>query len=143
MYDRCIICGAPLSENNTEGIGYECKAALKQAKYDVFMSNDENRLHLYLIEVKIVKNAFIEQFKNTKFRSDFKKKFYASMCETERISRKQLDIMVNWLQYEHDVYYKINCLINEEKKAFIRNGCEETKVTREQIEIARKKIKKS
>lgn len=117
MYEgnKCIICGAHLGDNNSEGIGYECKAALKQAKYDVFMSKDENRLHLYLIEVRIIKENFIELFKNTKFRSDFKKNFYASMCQTERISRKQLDIMINWLQYDWIIFDKVNTLIIEEK----------------------------
>lgn len=139
----CSICGAPISDNNSEGIGYECKAALKEAKSMVFFANDENRLNLYIIEVSVFKAAFIERFKDTKFRSEFKKSFYTSICQAERVSKKQLDIIKQQISYDNDLFFKVSSKVSDEKKDFIRNGISEIKVTREQIEIARKKIRKN
>ena len=47
----CSICGAHLSENNTEGIGFECKAALRQAKiHKLFQDKDFSLYYNWIIE---------------------------------------------------------------------------------------------
>lgn len=140
MSDRCMICGATLSDNNTEGIGYECKAALSYAKMMVLNQNDDYRLNSYLIEVKIYKEAFIEAFQSTKFRSTFRKSFYESIKNAERISRKQLDIMKNMLD-EKDLTSSLCHKTMDEQKIYREYMLSEIKVTREMIEVARKKIR--
>lgn len=138
--NTCVICGARLSDNNIEGIGYECKAALNYAKVMVLNQNDDYRLNNYLIEVKIYKEAFIEEFQATKFRSAFRKSFYESIKNGERVSRKQLDIMKSMLE-EKDIMPELYQKTVKEQQEYKEYMLSEIKVTREMIEIARKIIK--
>jgi len=72
--NRCIICGARLSDNNTEGIGFECKAALMYAK-GIMLKDTDFKLQCFIHEVQVVKEAFLDMYKEVKFRSEFRKGF--------------------------------------------------------------------
>lgn len=138
MENRCCICGAILSENNYEGIGYECKKALQYAKTIVFNQDPNNRLEMYIIEVEIVKEKFLEVFKDVKFRSNFRKSFFETISTSNRISKKQLEIMKNMLD-EKNIY--LGEKVEQKLKMFKEEKMKEIKVTRELIEFARKYVR--
>lgn len=97
--ERCIICNSLLSENNTTGIGFGCmNNIVKPAIKATF--NEVKGLDVWVAKVDRVKSIFLDTFKNVKFRSEFKRSFYESMSNTERISKKQLQIMENELAYK-------------------------------------------
>lgn len=100
MCDKCSICGSPISETNTTGIGYGCmNNVVIPAKKECF--NETKGLELWINKSTAVKNEFLRVFKNRKFRNDFKKSFYESMSKSEHVSKKQFEIMLNMLDYEN------------------------------------------
>lgn len=118
MGDNCIICGSRLSDNNTTGIGFGCMAnVVVPARSDVY--REFCVLQIWIEKSQYVMGLYIERHKNTKFRSDFKKSFFDSMQNAERISKKQLEIMLQELFYcgvspnfKH-ITSKIDALVNE------------------------------
>jgi len=103
MRDNCKICGATLGENNSTGIGYGCMShVVEPAKKDTFFKF--GYLEVYVEQVKIWREAFLKEFENTKFRSDFKKSFYESVKLNDRLSKKQLEIIKNQLSYNFYLY---------------------------------------
>lgn len=138
MENRCCICGAILSENNNEGIGFECKKALQYAKTIKFNQDPNIRLEMYIMEVEIIKEKFLEVFKDVKFRSNFRKSFFETISTSNRISKKQLEIMKNMLS-EKNIY--LEGKVEQKLKMFKEEKMKEIKVTRELIEISRKYIK--
>lgn len=97
--NRCLICGAVISDNNTTGVGYGCVAnVVKPAAKDTLFQF--KGLDFWIWKSTMVKNAFLEHFKDTKFRNEFRKNFYASMQTAEHISKKQFDIMNQMLEYD-------------------------------------------
>lgn len=142
MCEYCQICGARISENNIDGIGYECRKALSLAKSKIFWANSENKLNLYIIEVTLIKDKFLEVFATTKFRSEFKKSFFASMQNAQRVSRKQVEIMKKELFYKID----LSIIIHKVKVAqanYIAATIAAIVVDRQLIEIARQEIRKN
>lgn len=137
--DYCIICGAPLSEGNTTGIGSECMAALHAAKaYKAKKDGLNLKVHVYMS--KLYRAKFVELYKGVKFRSAFRRNFYESMQTCERISKKQLDIMTNIMMEKYDgcsFFLEIREKVDKYEKQLI----DETEVTREEIEIARNYIR--
>lgn len=138
MENRCCICGAILSENNNEGIGFECKKSLQYAKTIIFNQDPNIRLEMYIMEVEIIKEKFLEVFKDVKFRSNFRKSFFETISTSNRISKKQLEIMKNMLS-EKNIY--LEGKVEQKLKMFKEEKMKEIKVTRELIEISRKYIK--
>lgn len=135
----CSICGAHLSENNTEGIGFECKAALRQAKiHKLFQDKDFSLYYNWIIEASAWRDIFIKTFAETKFRSDFKKSFYKSILECDRISRKQLDIIRRELSYR-GINIKVD--VTEIKKSILNDKISKITVSIDEINAARKFIK--
>lgn len=97
--DKCRICGSPITDTNPDGIGFGCRNnVVKPAKRVCFKI--VKSLDLYIAKVNLVKPVFLEEFAGVKFRSEFKKGFYASMQSAERVSAKQLQIMCDWLFYK-------------------------------------------
>lgn len=143
MSDRCLICGAVLSENNITGIGRECLAALNKAKSTIFFNNKEYSFkYNYLIEVEVVKNTFLTMFETVNFRSTFKKSFFESMKNAEHVSRKQLDVMRDMIGYKDVIAYNDMLKdIRTKKDEYKECICSDISVTREQVEIARNIIK--
>lgn len=94
--NRCMICGAVISDNNMDGIGFGCmanvvKPAIKETMWEVY------GLNIWQDKVTKVKEAFLEVYANVKFRNEFKRGFYDSMQKAERVSKKQLQIMMDML----------------------------------------------
>ena len=103
--ERCLICNAVIGENNTIGIGGGCyQNVVIPAKKDCF--KEIKGLDLWIAKVNLLKPIFVDLFKDTKFRSSFKKSFYVSMAcedlndEPKRISKKQFDIMYEQIQWK-------------------------------------------
>ena len=142
--DKCIVCNSPIwsDESLARGYGSECAAAIDEAKFKVIMSDNNKSLNYnWLIKVKHYKALFVETFKDTKFRKEFKKNFYASICKAERISKKQLDIMISWLEYTDVDLYELSETIKEEKRQFIKDESKNIKVNRAMIETARRQLR--
>lgn len=95
----CSICGVPITDDNPDGIGFGCrKHVVARAKAACF--KEVKGLDLWIAKVKLVRDAYLDEFKDTKFRNAFKKSFYESMVNAERVSKKQLEIMLTHLQYK-------------------------------------------
>lgn len=104
MSEKCLICGATISENNTTGIGFGCMGnvvlpALKEWRYHA------HGLDLWAKKCELVMNLFKETFGSRKFRNQFKKDFSASIIQqwetNKKLSKKQLDICSNMLEQNH------------------------------------------
>ena len=112
MVDRCLICGSILSENNPDGIGIGCRenvvrpAILAAAKE----LNPNLNLEMWIFKVGKIRELFLNTFKDVKFRSEFKKSFYQSIANNEKVSKKQLQIMEEMLDrkdfFMFDKFYK-------------------------------------
>lgn len=144
--DKCIICGSPIwsEESLSRGYGSECAEAIKDAIFKVIMSDNKNSLEFnWLIKVNHYKPLFVETFKNTKFRKEFKRNFYASICKAERISKKQLSIMHDWLYYADVSLTKLDENIREAKRLFIEEKSKDIKITPAMVETARRELRKN
>jgi len=145
--ERCAICGHVISLEASikRGIGSECYSAYLLASYKAIMSDSDNSLkYNWLIKVEVFLPAFIEMFKNTKFRSDFKKSFYTSICKSTRISKKQFEIMYSWIcEKDCETADKLDDLVIYTKKQFLEEKRENLKLTTGLIEAARIEIRKN
>ena len=103
---KCIICGATISDDNPDGIGFSCRDAVNKAKYKLFFEDHENRCIIARMYSAFVMEWFIKCFAHKKFRSAFKKKFYPSIVsqykEKGYLSSKQRETCLNWLYYENN-----------------------------------------
>lgn len=99
---RCMVCGSIISDDNPDGIGFGCRshvvlpartAAAKEILPDF-------ALRQWIFKVNIYKNEFLKVFEGRKFRSQFKKSFYESVKNSEKVSKKQLEVIKNMLQWE-------------------------------------------
>lgn len=99
MREQCQICGATIGENNTIGIGGGCHSNIvKPAHKDTFFKF--KYLEVYILQATKWREEFLETFKETKFRSAFKKSFYESIKTHENVSKKQLNIIKDQLMYK-------------------------------------------
>lgn len=131
-----MICGAELGENNTTGIGSGCMAhVVLPAKRDCF--KEVKSLDLWIAKSQYVRNIFLAIFEGRKFRNEFKKSFYASMQQAERISKKQMNVMTQWLEFERVPLYTINDVEIPMKDNF-NPEIECPELYKERIEIHRK-----
>lgn len=89
----CAICDHPISDYNPDGIGSSCRKVWTKAITKTYfhfhgLSHWKKKVDFFL-------TRFIKEFKDTKFRSEFRKSFYNSVkkqYETSgRISKKQLE----------------------------------------------------
>ena len=102
MTRTCRICGAWISDDNPDGIGSTCREVwgrARSATFAHFFGLDRwKRTSRFWVE------RYISTFAKTKFRSEFKKSFYASITGQDindlRISRKQLDIIKSHLEWK-------------------------------------------
>ena len=93
---RCMICGSTISDDNPDGIGYTCREVWTRARNTSFY-------HFCGLEVWIAKsnywaNLYFNEYKTTKFRSEFKKGFFKTISKmveenNVRLSKKMLDII--------------------------------------------------
>lgn len=144
MCNYCMVCGAPIGENNPDGIGAECRKAVHLAKVNrLFKENADFSLkYNWTIKANALRALFIETFKNTKFRSEFKKSFYNSIVTNERTSKKQLEIIMQELEYKRVLDAEIQ-KIGEIRRLFLLDEISKISITREDVEIARQYIRKN
>lgn len=70
-----MICGAVISDNNTDGIGWGCmanvvKPAIKETMWEVY------GLDIWVAKANRIKEAFLNAYAGVKFRNEFKRGFY-------------------------------------------------------------------
>jgi hypothetical protein len=141
MCEVCRICGARLSVPSVDGLGAECRAALHKAQKAQFLDIEANRLkYYYTIEAEIIRTEFLRLYDGVKFRSSFRARFYESMQNAPRVSRKQLDICVQMIE-QRDAWSDYRKRINEAREAYIAQAYN-IEVSREAVEIARAEIRK-
>lgn len=98
---RCAICGAIIDDCNTTGIGFGCRHnVLEPAQRETFFRLFG--LEIWEQKCMIIRNKFIELYSCVKFRNAFKKSFFESMKNASRISKKQLEVMMQMIE-EKDV----------------------------------------
>ena len=103
---KCAVCGAPISDNNPDGIGLECRRVYKEARTKVYFEDADRRNAFYSVDTIDVMDYFTRLFGETKFRSEFKKSFYASITQQYKekgfVTKKQKDIIFGWLFYKDE-----------------------------------------
>ena len=142
--DTCIICGHEITNDISiaRGMGRECEEALKRATMKRLFSIEGNSLQYnWIIKVGVIRSIFIETFKDTKFRKEFKRSFYTSICENKRVSKNQLKIMEDWLFYIGTDMSGIQDEISREKKRWYKENSQNISVSAAEIEIARREIR--
>jgi len=140
----CSICGNELTAQDSidRGMGSECYKAYRKALLDALFSIDGFSLkYNWLIQVEVYKREFVERFKETKFRKEFKRNFYNSICKSERISKKQLNIMTDWLFNAGVGIADLEKEIDKMKKDLIESESDKVELTAAAIESARRKIR--
>lgn len=113
-YKVCLLCGK-IVVNSRFGYGSKCYNTVnKMSKKLATISDtykqilDEYNLKLWIAYANTIRNRYIainskDDGTPKNFRSNFKRSFFESMTKAERISRKQLDIMLHDL-YNNDLY---------------------------------------
>lgn len=100
----CSVCGSLITDGNRDGIGIECRYTYKKAKAIVYFDNKDRAYKFYGVKSGLIMPLFIEEHKDVKFRSSFKKSFYPSVVEQWEskgyVSKKQLEICESWLSYK-------------------------------------------
>ena len=130
----CSICEHPITDNNPDGIGFGCREIWNKARCKAFYHF--NPFVSWEAQLNVIIPLFIDLYKDVKFRSNFKKSFYPSICniwEThKRISKKQKDICINWIseKTDNDDWEDFDNSINKAKKIY-QNW---TPKTKEEIE---------
>ena len=104
---RCAICGSIISDDNPDGIGFGCRQnVVRPAEIAAAKEINPNfNLELWIFKVSKIRELFFNTFKDVKFRSDFKKSFYNSIANNERVSKKQLDVMKQMLEDKDYIYF--------------------------------------
>jgi len=99
----CSICGSPITDDNPDGIGYTCREVHDHATMSAFYHF--KGLDFWAAKCKYWVTIYLDAFKTTKFRSDFRKNFYQSISVmTEiRLSKKQLEIIKDSLIGSYEI----------------------------------------
>ena len=122
-------------------MGGECYKALQKARLKEVLKDEKNRLtYNWLIEVDVMKKAFIERFEQTKFRSYFKKSFYETIVNSERISKKQMKVMNDMLFNAQVGIADLTKEIEDRKREFLKEKTKGIDLT-VAIEVARREIR--
>jgi hypothetical protein len=142
--DRCRICGAAISDDNPDGIGYTCRKVYKEALAATYFKFHWQRHRK--IKLDMLMPMFIDEFKNTKFRKQFKKDFYKSVVEfyEERgyVSKKQLEIIESWLFYKIENLGEIRKEIGGKQADAIAEYIPKTKDEQDYLDIMMKAARK-
>ena len=106
---ECAICHSPITDDNPDGIGFQCRAVYEEATTKTYFHF--HGLDFWIMKVGFFLPLFVETFHEVKFRSKFKKSFFASMVERffsgdPRISKKQLEIMKDQLSDRGESSYE-------------------------------------
>ena len=136
---RCSVCGSLITDDNPDGIGFGCRknvikpteaATAKEIIIDF-------ALRQWIFKVNIYRNEFLKAFEGHKFRNQFKKSFFESIKKSDKVSKKQLDVIKNMLEWKIDLN-KLEEDMIEREKHFYFDLIEEAKQDKKWGEIYKK-----
>ena len=136
---RCSVCGSLITDDNPDGIGFGCRqnvvkpAEAATAKEIII----DFALQQWIFKVNIYRNEFLKAFEGHKFRNRFKKSFFESIQKSNKVSKKQLDVIKNMLEWEIDLD-KFEEDMKEREKHFYFDLIEEAKQDKKWGEIYKK-----
>ena len=136
---RCSVCGSLITDDNPDGIGFGCrKNVIKPAEAatakEIII---DFALQQWIFKVNIYRNEFLKAFEGHKFRNQFKKSFFESIKKSNRVSKKQLDVIKNMLEWKIDLN-KLEEDMIEREKHFYFDLIEEAKQDKKWGEIYKK-----
>ena len=114
---RCSVCGSLITDDNPDGIGFGCRqnvvkpAEAATAKEIII----DFALRQWIFKVNISRNEFLKAFEGHKFRNQFKKSFFESIKKSDRVSKKQLDVIKSMLEWKIDLDKLEEDMIGREK----------------------------
>lgn len=99
---RCTICGSLITDDNPDGIGFGCRQhVVKPAEIATAKELNPNlNLEMWVFKVNAYRTEFLKAFEGHKFRNEFKKSFFESIKNSDKVSKKQLEIIKNMLGWE-------------------------------------------
>ena len=114
---RCSVCGSLITDDNPDGIGFGCrKNVIKPAEAatakEIII---DFALRQWIFKVSIYRNEFLKAFDGHKFRNQFKKSFFESIKKSDKVSKKQLDVIKNMLEWKIDLNKLEEDMIEREK----------------------------
>ena len=123
---ECSICGARITDNNPDGIGFDCREVYYKAKSKTYF--EFYGLDHWKKSVEFYVSRFLDTFKDVKFRSSFRKSFYSSIKERYessdcRISKKQIHIMADMLYSKDEDFFDSETDFKEQQKSVVRDYC--------------------
>ena len=128
LQQRCIVCGSIISDDNPDGIGFGCRSHVvlpaRTAAAKEIITNFA--LQEWIFKVSIYRNEFLKIFEGHKFRNQFKKSFFESIKKSDKISKKQLDVIKNMLEWKINLS-ELEEDIKEREKHFYFDLIEEAK----------------
>ena len=136
---RCSVCGSLITDDNPDGIGFGCrKNVIKPAEAatakEIII---DFALQQWIFKVNIYRNEFLKAFEGHKFRNQFKKSFFESIKKSDKVSKKQLDVIKNMLEWKIDLNKLEEDMIEREKQ-FYFDLIEEAKQDKKWGEIYKK-----
>ena len=105
---RCAICGSIITDDNPDGIGFGCRQnVVKPAEIAAAKELNPNfNLEMWIFKVSKIREVFLNTFKDVKFRNEFKKSFFESIKKSDKVSKKQLDVIKQMLQDKDYIYFE-------------------------------------
>ena len=101
---HCSICGAAITDNNPDGIGFQCREVYQKARWKIFFESQERANSYNKPVTDILMIYFYSYHYKTKFRSAFRKEFFPSIVTQWRekgfITRRQKEIVIDWLLWK-------------------------------------------
>ena len=99
---RCAICGSLITDDNPDGIGFGCRQnVVRPAEIAAAKELNPNfNLEMWVFKANAYRNEFLKAFEGRKFRNAFKKSFFESIKNSDKVSKKQLEIIKNMLEWE-------------------------------------------
>ena len=136
---RCSVCGSLITDDNPDGIGFGCrKNVIKPAEAatakEIII---DFALQQWIFKVNVYRNEFLKAFEGHRFRNQFKKSFFESIKKSDKVSKKQLDVIKNMLEWKIDLN-KLEEDMKEREKHFYFDLIEKAKQDKKWGEIYKK-----
>ena len=99
---RCAICGSLITDDNPDGIGFGCRQnVVRPAEIAAAKELNPNfNLEMWIFKATAYRRKFLKAFEGRKFKNAFKKSFFESIKNSDKVSKKQLDVIKNMLEWE-------------------------------------------
>jgi len=134
---HCAVCGAPISDDNPDGIGFECRNLMYKKMTSLAFSLHKDRMSEYwncgLSMLITQTNKMLKEHTGKKaYRSSFKKSFLSSVCiqmqKKHFLSEKQSNILLKFID-EENIYFSEDyyAFVNSERKQIVDSWIKEIK----------------